>query len=124
MSVSSPLGTTEYVVSDDFFGRPYIDVDEWRDQPAPHRHVHGGFEGTGTRFTFYFPPAESYQGRMYTPLEGANAGHEDSFGNGHGALLGGLEMITRLGGYMMESNMGHIGDVFDPKAGTEKTIYA
>jgi len=113
-----------YVVTDDFFGRPYVDLDEWRAEPAPHRHVHGGFEGTDTRFTFYFPPSESYAGRMYQPLEGANAGHEDSFGNEHGNLLGGLEMITRLGGYMVESNMGHIGDVFDPKAGRDKTIYA
>jgi hypothetical protein len=118
------LSTADYVVSDDFFGRPYIDVDEWREQPAPHRHVHGGFEGTDTRFTFYYPSGDSYEGRMYHPLEGANAGHEDSFGNEHGNLLGGLEMIIRLGGYMVESNMGHIGDVLDPKAGTDKTIYA
>jgi Tannase and feruloyl esterase len=124
MTISALLGTEQYVVSDDFFGQPYIDVDEWREQPAPHRHVHGGFEGTDTRFTFYFPREDAYQGRMYQPLEGANAGHEDSFGNEHGNLLGGLDMIIRLGGYMVESNMGHIGDVLDPKAGTEKTIYA
>jgi hypothetical protein len=113
-----------YAVTDDFFGKPWVDVDEWREKPAPHRHVHGGFAGTDTRFTFYFPDADGYQGRMYQPLEGANAGHEDSFGNEHGNLLGGLEMIIRLGGYMVESNMGHLGDVFDPKAGKDKTIYA
>ena len=124
MSVSSLLDTSGYVVTDGFFGEPYVDVDEWREKPAPHRHVHGGFAGTDTRFTFYFPAAEGYEGRMYHPLEGANAGHEDSFGNEHGNLLGGLEMIIRLGGYMVESNMGHIGDVLDPKAGPEKTIYA
>jgi hypothetical protein len=124
MSVGTPLDTGGYVVFDDFFGQPYVDVDEWRDQPAPHRHVHGGFAGTDTRFTFYYPAAEDYEGRMYQPLEGANAGHEDSFGNEHGNLLGGLDMIIRLGGYMVESNMGHIGDVLDPKAGPEKTIYA
>jgi hypothetical protein len=112
-----------YVVTDDFFGAPYIDVDDWRELQAPHRHVHGGFEGTDTRFTFYFPSTDTYAGRMYQPLEGANAGHEDSFGNEHGNLLGGLPMIVRLGGYMVESNMGHIGDVFDPKAGLDPTIY-
>ena len=112
-----------YVVTDDFFGRPWIDVDEWRETPVPHHHVHGGFEGTDTRFTFYYPPVEVYGGRMYQPLEGANAGHEDSFGNEHGNLLGGLDMIARLGGYMVESNMGHIGDVFDAKAGEDPTIY-
>jgi hypothetical protein len=118
------LDVDGYAVTDDFFGKPWIDIDEWREKPAPHRHIHGGFEGTDTRFTFYFRPAEGYEGRMYHPLEGANAGHEDSFGNEHGNLLGGLEMITRLGGYMVESNMGHLGDVFDPKAGQDKTIYA
>ena len=113
-----------YTGTDDFFGAPWIDVDEWREAPSPHRHVHGGFEGTDTRFTFYFPPAEGYHGRMYQPLEGANAGHEDSFGNEHGNMLGGLPLIVRLGGYMVESNMGHIGDVLDPKAGDDVTIYA
>jgi hypothetical protein len=120
---TSALKLDAYVVTDDFFGTPWIDVDEWRDHPAPHRHVHGGFEGTDTRFTFYFPAVEEYHGRMYQPLEGANAGHEDSFGNEHGNLLGGLDMIIRLGGYMVESNMGHIGDVPDPKAGDDPTIY-
>jgi hypothetical protein len=120
---TTPVKVDSYVVTDDFFGKPWIDVDEWREKPVPHHHVHGGFEGTDTRFTFYFRPAELYRGRMFTPLEGANGGHEDSFGNEHGNLLGGLEMITRLGGYMMESNMGHLGDVFDPKADQDHTIY-
>jgi hypothetical protein len=120
---SAALDLGGYVPTDDFFGAPYVDVDEWREAPSPHRHVHGGFEGTDTRFTFYFPPADGYRGRMYQPLEGANAGHEDSFGNEHGNLLGGLPMMVRLGGYMVESNMGHIGDVFDPKAGEDPTIY-
>src|SRR6202042_2186816 len=92
MSLSESLVTSDYVVTDGFFGEPYVDVDEWREKPAPHRHVHGGFAGTDTRFTFYFPAAEGYEGRMYHPLEGANGGHEDSFGNEHGNLLGGLDM--------------------------------
>jgi hypothetical protein len=118
------LDIDSYVVTDGFFGAPWVDRDEWRTKPSPHRNVHGGFEGTDTRFTFYFPPADGYLGRMFTPLEGANAGHEDSFGNEHGNLLGGLEMIARIGGYMVESNMGHLGDVFDPKADQDQTIYA
>jgi hypothetical protein len=32
-------------------------------------------------------------------------------------------MIFRLGGYAVESNMGHIGDVLDPRAGEDPTIY-
>ena len=60
---------------------------------------------------------------MYQPLDGANAGHEDVFGSQLGSLIGGLEMVLRLGGYMVESNMGHLGDVIDPKAGPDPTIY-
>ena len=112
-----------YVVTDGFFGAPYVDIDEWREQPEPHRYVHGGFEDTDTRFAFCFPPAEVYHGRMYQPLEGANAGHEDSFSTTMGNMIGGLDMVTRLGGYMVESNQGHIGDVLDPKAGEDPTIY-
>ncbi|HEY3941632.1 MAG TPA: hypothetical protein VGL60_04035 [Acidimicrobiales bacterium] len=112
-----------YVVTDAFFGPPYVDTDEERAESSPHRYVHGGFEGTDTRFAFSFPPAEQYEGRLYQPLEGANAGHEDTFGGPMGSLIGGLDMVARLGGYMVESNMGHIGDVMDPKAGPDPTIY-
>jgi hypothetical protein len=114
-----------YVVTDPYFGRPYVDVDEERDQPLPHRHVHGGFEGTATRFRFYFPPQEdgTYQGRMFNPLSGANGGTEDFFGSPFGELIGGLAMCVRLGGYMVESNQGHVGDEFDPKGGEDPTLY-
>lgn len=112
-----------YKVTDSFFGRPYIDLDEWRETPYPHRHVHGGFADCDTRFTFSFPAEEKWQGRMYMPLEGAHAGHEDVFGGPMGELIGGLAMMVRLGGYMAESNMGHIGDDIDPKGGDDPTIY-
>src|ERR1700730_6849015 len=65
-----------YVTTDGFFGAPYIDVDEERDTPVRLRYLHGGFEGTDTRFSFYFPPKEQYRGRLFQPLEGGNAGHE------------------------------------------------
>jgi len=117
------IDLSSYVVTDDFFGAPYIDVDEERAEPTPHRHVHGGFEGTSTRFTFYIPPEGVYEGRLYQPLEGGNAGHEDINAGALGAALGRVDMIFRLGGYVVESNMGHIGDVMDPKAGADPTIY-
>src|SRR5271154_6310089 len=112
-----------YVVVDDFFGAPYVDVDEWRENPVPHRYVHGGFSGADTRFAFRFPPDELYQGRLYQPLEGANAGHEDVASGPLGSVTGGPAEIFRLGGYVVESNMGHIGDVKDAKAGDDPTIY-
>lgn len=117
------IDLSTYSVTDDFFGAPYIDADERRETPAPHRYVHGGFEGTDTRFAYRFPVDDSYQGRMYQPLEGANAGHEDVFAGALGSFIGGLDMTFRLGGYMVETNMGHIGDVIDAKAGNDPTIY-
>ena len=42
-----------------------IDVDEWRDTPVRHRFVNGHFEGTGSRFSFYFPPVDKFKGRFF-----------------------------------------------------------
>src|ERR1700733_12540192 len=112
-----------YTVTDAFFGAPYVDVDEERTEPTPLRYLHGGFEGTSTRFSFYFPPRERYEGRMFQPLEGGNAGHETLQAGPISAATGGPQMAFRLGGYMVESNMGHLGDVLDPKAGPDPTIY-
>jgi hypothetical protein len=63
--------------TDSVFSQPYIDVDEWRDAPVRHRHVHGGFKGTGTRFSIYFPAREAYQGRFFQPVA-AYAGNENA----------------------------------------------
>ena len=112
-----------YTVTDSAFGKPYIDRDEWRDSPYPHRNIHGGFAGCDTRFTFYYPPAADYKSRMFQPIEGAHAGHEDAFDGLMGQMLGGLPMIVRLGGYMVESNSGHIGDSLDAKVGPDPTVY-
>jgi hypothetical protein len=51
--------------ADPLFAQPYVDVDEWRNAPVRHRYVHGGFKGTATRFSFYFPPKEQYRGRFF-----------------------------------------------------------
>jgi hypothetical protein len=95
------------------FGPAYVDVDEWRDSPRRHRYVHGGFEGTDTRFSFYFPPEELYSGRLVHYLEGGMGGHEST-------LFGGMESANvvagewlynlafdELGAYLVESNQGH-----------------
>src|SRR5688500_7646969 len=74
---------------DSLFKEPYVDKDEWRDKPVRHRYVHGGFKGTNTRFSFYFPPKEQYQGRFFqyiTPfpdnetLSQGASGEEDKIG--------------------------------------------
>lgn len=51
--------------ADPVFAEPYTDIDEWRDAPVRHRYVHGGFKGTDTRFSFYFPEKARYEGRFF-----------------------------------------------------------
>jgi hypothetical protein len=119
---TSPLDTASYTPADPYFGAPYIDQDEHLDDPLPHRVVHGGFADTDTRFTCYFPDT-GYDGRLFQPLEGGHGGHERSHANRMMAEMIGLPMIVRLGGYMVESNQGHIGDDVDPRAGDDPTLY-
>ncbi|MDO8364375.1 MAG: tannase/feruloyl esterase family alpha/beta hydrolase [Actinomycetota bacterium] len=120
------LETASYRVTDPYFGAPYIDEDVHVEQPVPHRVVHGGFENTDTRFTCYFPD-DGYEGRLFQPIEGGHGGHERSFAPSN---LGDLEfervgvrMLNRLGGYMVESNQGHIGDDIDQRAGDDPRMY-
>jgi hypothetical protein len=53
---------------DPLYTTPYIDIDEWRDKPVRHRYVHGGFKDTELKFSYYFPPAEYYEGRFFQLL--------------------------------------------------------
>ena len=95
------------------FGVTFIDVDEWRDSPRPHRYVHGGFEGTHTRFSFYFPPDELYQGRMFQFLSGGAGGDENSLAGqmaGFGLSWAFDVVFDQLGGFLVESNQGHFGN--------------
>jgi hypothetical protein len=96
-------------MDDSFFGPAFVDVDEWRDAPVRHRYLHGGFEGTDTRFSFYFPPAEQWRGRLLQPLEGGNGGHENTAQGGMGST-GGIAFAAASGCYLVESNQGHFGD--------------
>jgi hypothetical protein len=88
--------------NDPFFGPPYVDADEWLDEPERHRRVHGGFLGTDTRFSFYFPPPSVYRGRFLHWLEGGPGGHETV-----AARL--LDFPFAQGAYVVESNQGHLG---------------
>ena len=99
---------------DTLFKEPFVDVDEWRDKPVRHRYVHGGFKGNGTRFSFYFPPKEKYQGRFFqyfTPfpdnenLSQGMAGAEDKIG-----------FSITSGAYFIETNGGGRIDFARPTA--------
>jgi hypothetical protein len=92
---------------DPLYTKPFTDIDEWRDGPVRHRYVHGGFAGTGLRFSMYFPPEEQYRGRFFHPLMHI-AGEENVAPNGR---LGGIDgdsipFAAASGGYLVESNMG------------------
>ncbi|MBD3630817.1 PKD domain-containing protein [Cyclobacterium sp.] len=91
--------TDKYNPKDDpMFSKPYIDLEEWRESPVRHLYIHGGFEGTETRFSFYFPEKEAYEGHFFqyiTPvpdsetLSQGQTGEEDKIGFAvsHGAYF-------------------------------------
>lgn len=107
---------------DTLFKYPYVDVDEWRDAPVRHRYVHGGFKGTTTRFSVYFPPREQYQGRFFqyiTPfpdnenLSQGATGEEDKIG-----------FSISSGAYFIETNGGGRVDFARPGFASDPTIGA
>ena len=125
-SLDVKLDIEGYKVTDTFFGTPYLDVDEMRDDYVRHRFIHGGFEGTGTRFSVHFPEADIYQGRFLQPLEGGTAGNEYAYGApapGTLSFPGGLDTAVRLGAYLVQSNQGHHGTEKCPKGKDDVTIY-
>lgn len=104
----------QYTTKDTLFSQPYVDVDEWRDKPVRHRYVHGGFTGTDARFSFYFPPKETYQGHFFqyiTPfpdnenLSQGATGEEDKIG-----------FSVSHGAYFIETNEGGKIDFAKPQA--------
>jgi hypothetical protein len=109
-------------IADALFSEPYIDVDEWRDAPVRHRYVHGGFKGTETRFSFYFPPKAAYRGRFFhyiTPvpdsetLSQGGQGEEDKIG-----------FAISSGAYFVETNGGGTAGMGMPGLGRDPTIGA
>ena len=109
--------------ADPLFAEPYVDIDEWRDTPVPHRYVHGGFRGTDTRFSFYLPPKAQYRGRFFqhfTPAPDSEnlaqhlaPGEENKIG-----------FAIASGGYFVETNGGGRGNTSGPGFSTDPTISA
>jgi hypothetical protein len=89
-------------MDDSYFSRPYVELDEWRDDPVRHRQVQGGFEDTETQFSFSFPPAEQYEGRFLHHIEGGGGGTPR-------AQPGDVALACAYGGYLVVSNQGHVG---------------
>jgi hypothetical protein len=92
-------------LKDTQFQLPYVDIDEWRDEPVRHRYIHGGFQGNDTRFSFYFPSKDGYEGRFFQPVypvqgsENAAQSHTEGVDNKIGFAIS-------SGAYLVETNMG------------------
>jgi len=89
------------------FNRPYVEVSEWRERPVPHRYVHGGFEGTDARFSFYFPPKDKYEGRFFHntyPL--ATSSDIGPFPIQFDVAVGNLAFTVDSGAYYVQTNLG------------------
>lgn len=96
-------------MNEDTFARPFTEIDEWRDEPVRHRVVQGGFEGTETRFSFYFPPEEQYGGRMIHHIEGGGGGTAEAQWSPTAPLTSDLANALAAGAYFVVSNQGHDG---------------
>jgi hypothetical protein len=90
--------------SDSLFSKPFIDIDEWRDFPIRHHYVHGGFEGNETKFSFYFPTKEDYQGHFFqyiTPVPGSENNSQNQTGEADK-----ISFAVSNGAYFVETNGG------------------
>jgi hypothetical protein len=103
----SQVATANELYPDPLYTKPYVDIDEWRDEPVRHRYVHGGFADSELRFSMYFPPEEQYRGRFFHPLMHI-AGDENVAPRGRLAGLDGdaIPFAAASGGYLVESNQG------------------
>lgn len=112
----------KFATKDTMFKAPYVDIDEWRDKPVRHHYIHGGFKGTDTRFSFYFPTKEKFEGHFFqyiTPVpdnENLSQGAE-----GEGDKIG---FSVSHGAYFIESNGGGKYGAGMPGSGIDATIGA
>jgi hypothetical protein len=100
------------------YNQPYIDVNELRSDPVPHRYVHGGFAGTDARFSFYFPPKDRYRGRFFhNTYPMATSEDIGPFPIAFEVSTGNLGFTTDSGAYYVQTNLGgadRAGGMADP----------
>ena len=121
-STAGAPAMTQPAAEDPLFREPYVDIDEWRDAPVRHHYIHGGFKGTETRFSFYFPPAEKYQGRFFqyvTPVpDNENLAQKPDRDDDK------IGFSIASGGYFVETNGGGTNQTAGPAFGADPTIAA
>jgi hypothetical protein len=101
--------------TDPQYDKPYTDVNELRNDPGPHRYVHGGFEGTNARFSFYFPPQDRYENRFFHntyPL--AMSEDVGPFPIAFDVATGDIAFTVDSGAYYVQTNLGGADRAGDP----------
>src|SRR5580765_4027192 len=110
----------KFTTKDTMFKAPYINIDEWRDKPVRHHYIHGGFKGTDTCFSFYFPPKEKYEGHFFQYITPFPDNENLSQGaTGEGDKIG---FSITSGAYFIESNGGGRYGAGMPGSGIDPTI--
>lgn len=118
------MGTTMYnPKTDERFQQPFIDIDEWRERELvdgtvlPYRYMHGGFQGTNVKFSFFFPEVKAYQGRFHQYLSPFPGPDEEMASIGRTGENDRVAFALSCGAYFIESNMGScaaFGGMADP----------
>lgn len=103
------------------FAQPFVDIDEWRDEPVRHRYLHGGFHDNDTRFSLYLPEQQSFAGRFYqhvTPVPQSENLAQERFDDENP-----IPFTLASGGYYVETNGGG-PNVANPMSGVDPSIGA
>lgn len=96
-----------YTGADDAqFSKPYVDEDEWREFPVHHRYIHGGFEGTESRFCFYYPEKDGFKGRFFQKLAPVQGPEDDAQRQEGEEDL--ISFSVLHGAYYVETNLGGV----------------
>jgi hypothetical protein len=100
------------------YRQPYVDVNELRSEPLPHRYVHGGFKASGARFSFYFPEKARYEGRFFhNTYPMALSEDVGPFPIAFDVSTGNLGFTFHSGAYYVQTNLGgedRAGGMADP----------
>lgn len=121
-SLSGKDFSKNYTTKDSMFKAPYVDIDEWRDKPVQHHYIHGGFTGTDTRFSFYFPAKDKFEGHFFQYITPVPDNENLSQGaTGEGDKIG---FSVTHGAYFIETNGGGSKATGMPGSGVDPTIAA
>lgn len=107
------MGKVIYHAADDeTYNKPYIDKEEEQERVlsdgtrVPFLYVHGGFEGTGVKFSLAFPQKEAYRGRFFQYLSPFPAPDEEMASYDKTGENDKIAFALVNGAYEVESNMG------------------